>query len=384
MADDLAEVARIAGVAGLVRFARELRARGVLADPSRVHTMVQAMQRLDGGRSRDIYWAGRLTLCATAEDLPHYDAAYAACFGEQHADHADVTAAAVPRLHLVSLSDDATDADDAPRRGRPGINAASRVEVLRRRDIAEVPAAHRAELARLLASLTARGDVRRTRRLTAASSGGLDPRRSVREIVRCGGELVALPRRTRSERPHRIVVLLDVSGSMAAYADALLRFAHVTRRATRATRTEVFTLGTRLTRVTRELAERDPDEAMRAVMRAVPDWSGGTRLGELLKEFIDGWGNRGMARGAVIVVMSDGWERGDVTLLGEQMARLRRLAHRIVWANPRVHRPGFAPVATGMAAALPYVDDLVAGHTVDALDELAAVISRARKTHAHA
>ena len=137
-------------------------------------------------------------------------------------------------------------------------------------------------------------------------------------------------------------------------------------------------MGTRLTRVTREMTHRDADGALLALAQAVPDWSGGTRLGELLKQFLDEWGQRGMARGAVVVVLSDGWERGDATLLGEQMARLHRLAHRVVWANPRAGRPGFAPVAAGMAAALPHVDAFVSGHSLAALERLASLVSGAR------
>jgi uncharacterized protein with von Willebrand factor type A (vWA) domain len=171
---------------------------------------------------------------------------------------------------------------------------------------------------------------------------------------------------------------------MSAYADALLRFAHAASHRMahgqlRGPVTEVFALGTRLTRVTREMGHRDGDAAMVAVAEAIPDWSGGTRLGELLKRFIDEWGQRGMARGAVVVVLSDGWERGDVTLLGEQMARLHRLAHRVVWANPRAGRPGYAPLAAGMAAALPHVDDFVSGHSLAALERLAAVVAGARR-----
>ncbi len=171
-----------------------------------------------------------------------------------------------------------------------------------------------------------------------------------------------------------MVLLVDISGSMAPYADALLRFAHAARRGS--SPVEVFTLGTRLTRVTRELSHRDPRVALRAVMAAVPDWSGGTRLGVLLRDFLDTWGQRGMARGAVVVILSDGWEREDPQLLGAQMARLHLLAHRVVWANPLRARPGYAPLAAGMAAALPHVDDFVAGNSVAALEELAAVIAR--------
>lgn len=171
------------------------------------------------------------------------------------------------------------------------------------------------------------------------------------------------------------MLLVDISGSMSAYADALLRFAHAAARRSVAP-TEVFTIGTRLTRVSRELRHRDPDTAMAAVAHAVPDWSGGTRLGVLLKEFLDRWGQRGMARGAIVVILSDGWERGDPGVLGTQMQRLSRLAHRVVWANPRKARPGYEPLAAGMAAALPHVDDFVEGHSLAALERLAAHVAR--------
>ena len=172
------------------------------------------------------------------------------------------------------------------------------------------------------------------------------------------------------------VLLVDVSGSMESYADALLRFAHAASRTSRAT--EVFALGTRLTRISREMALRDPDAAMAAVAAVLADAGGGTRLGELLKQFLDQWGQRGTARGAVVVLLADGWERGEATLLGEQVARLHRLAHRVVWANPRKAAPGYAPLAAGMAAALPHVDDFVEGHSLAALEHLAEVVAGRR------
>jgi uncharacterized protein with von Willebrand factor type A (vWA) domain len=163
---------------------------------------------------------------------------------------------------------------------------------------------------------------------------------------------------------------------MQPYADPLLRFAHAAAR--RRPGTEVFTVGTRLTRVSREMRARDANSALAAVSRAVPDWSGGTRLGELLKAFLDRWGQRGVARGAVVVLASDGWERGDAALLGQQMQRLHRLAHRVVWANPHRGKPGYAPMTAGMVAALPFVDDFVDGHTLQALERLSAVVSGVR------
>jgi len=201
----------------------------------------------------------------------------------------------------------------------------------------------------------------------------VDPRRTARAWVQAGSEPAALRFRQPRQRPRRVVLLVDVSGSMESYSGALLRFAHAAARRGAAP-TEVFALGTRLTRLTRELSHRDPDRAMAAIVEAVPDAGGGTRLGLLLKEFLDRWGQRGTARGAVVVLLSDGWERGDVALLGAQVQRLHRLAHRVVWANPRKAAPGFAPLAAGMAAALPHVDDFVEGHSLAALEHLADVV----------
>jgi hypothetical protein len=195
-------------------------------------------------------------------------------------------------------------------------------------------------------------------------------------MLRDGGEPATLARLRRRPKPRRLVLLLDVSGSMSPYADVLLRFAHAAVRVAPA-RAEVFTVGTRLTRITRQLRLRDPEQALAAAGTAIPDWSGGTRLGEGLQAFLDLWGQRGTARRAVVVLASDGWERGDAALLGEQTARLARLAHRVVWVNPHRGKDGFAPVTAGMAAALPHLDELLAGHTLDALHTLADVISHA-------
>jgi uncharacterized protein len=172
------------------------------------------------------------------------------------------------------------------------------------------------------------------------------------------------------------VLLCDVSGSMEPYARAMVRFLQAA--VVGGGRVEAFALGTRLTRITRELSSRDPEAALAAAAAAVRDWSGGTRLGAGLREFNDRWGVPGMARGAVVVILSDGWDRGDVAQLGEQMARLRRVAHRVVWVNPLKASPGFAPTAAGMAAALPYVDELVEGHSLAALERVAAVIGGGR------
>jgi uncharacterized protein with von Willebrand factor type A (vWA) domain len=218
--------------------------------------------------------------------------------------------------------------------------------------------------------------MRPARRRRPSPSGSVHPARTVRRALRDGGEVTRLLHRRPRPRPRRVVLLVDVSGSMTPYADALLRFAHAAVRAHPAA-TEVFTIGTRLTRVTRELRLRDPDRALAASGAAIPDWSGGTRLGEVLKAFLDRWGQRGTARGAVVVICSDGWERGGTALLAEQMVRLRRLAHAVVWVNPHKGRTGYEPLTGGMQAALPSVDVFVSGHSLAAFEELAGVIARA-------
>ena len=188
-----------------------------------------------------------------------------------------------------------------------------------------------------------------------------------------GGEPIHRKFVQRDRRPRRLVLLIDVSGSMEPYARALIRFAHAT--VVGRTRVEAFAIGTRLTRITRELSSRDPDAALRAASGAVTDWSGGTRLGATLKEFNELWGLRGMARGAIVVLLSDGWDRGEPGLLGEQMQRLHRVSHRQVWVNPLKHTPGYAPLAGGMAAALPHTDDFIEGHSFESLERLAEAVS---------
>jgi uncharacterized protein len=361
----------------VVGFARTLRAAGVDASPDRVHAFLAAVAALGALGRAEVYWAGRVTLCAGPDDLDRYDRVFAAFF-----DGEAVTGRPVVRRRIQLAPQAVGDATGGVEGTEAGVDAravtrhASREDLLRHRDVRDLDAAERADLNRLLAAFALPGEQRRTRRHAPAPRGAVDRRRSVRALLRAGGEIGRLHHRAPRERPRRVVLLVDVSGSMAGYADVLLRFAHVaTRRA--AGPTEVFTLGTRLTRVTEPMSHRDPDTAMRAVGAAIPDWSGGTRLGEGLRTFLDDWGQRGTARGAVVVILSDGWETGDVALLGEQAARLARLAHRVIWANPRAGHAGFAPTAGGMAVALPHCDALVEGHSLAALERLARVVSGA-------
>lgn len=356
-----------------VGLARTLRAAGVAADPERVARYVSALAQLDPADREQVYWAGRVTLCSQETDLIRYDRVFAAYFGPDRP--VAVRRQRTVTLRVVPTYDDsapppASGADEPPT--TPAVAAASAVEMLRHRDLAGLSDAEREALRQLLAAFALPGELRPSRRYRGSPRGRIDPGRSTRELLRRGGEPAILCYRRPRSRPRRIVLLVDVSGSMTAYADALLRFAHAAARG--AAPVEVFTIGTRLTRVTRELAHRDPNTAMSALSLAVPDWNGGTRLGDLVKEFLDRWGQRGMARGAIVVVLSDGWERGDPETLATAMARLHRLAHRVVWANPRKAQPGYAPLAAGMAAALPHVDEFLTGHSLAALEDLARVV----------
>lgn len=357
---------------GLVGFTHALRRAGLSCDPHRTAAYLAAVESLDISDPANLYWAGRVTLCAQPDDLPAYDEAFAAWFSlgwqpprpTQPADDAPRARTTLSASVLPALTD--PDAG-APDRAPVPVLAPSDVEVLRHRDISELSAAEREHLRELLALLRIDPPTRAAVRRKPSRHGPLDPRRTLRALLANGGEPIRLPRHRKARRQRRLVLLVDVSGSMQPYADALLRFAHViTRRAPNTT--EVFTLGTRMTRVSRQLRLRDPEYALAAAARAVPDFAGGTRLGEGLRAFLNRWGQRGAARRAVIVLFSDGWERGDPALLAEQMARLRRLAHFVVWANPHAGHDGYRPVQSGIAVALPHVDRLVAGHSLAALE----------------
>lgn len=361
------------GTAVLVGFARAAREAGVPAEAQRTQAMLAAADALGPADPAALYWAGRLTLCAEPDDLPRYDAAFARYFGAAAAPRRARTRTGPPRRPSVGFGADAAGTDAEPTATLTVRASASAAETLRHRDVAALTDTERAEVRRLIALLAPATAPRPSRRYRPAPRGELDPAGTVREMLRAGGEPVRLARRTRRVRSRRLVLLIDVSGSMAPYSDALLRFAHAAVRR-RPTRTEVFTVGTRLTRVTPALRARDPDVALTHAGRAIPDWRGGTRLGETLRAFLDRWGQRGTARQAVVVLASDGWERGDPALLGEQLARLSRLAYRVVWVNPHAGRIGYQPLTGGMVAALPHLDAFVAGHSLAALTELVGVI----------
>ena len=275
------------------------------------------------------------------------------------------------RSRARSVSDRDGDGDDEP--PAPIGAPASERAVLRRRDFGSCTPEELARLRRLMSRMKVVTPQRPSRRRRRHPRGdAIDLRASIRRARRTGGDPATLVRRRVTERRRRVVLMADVSGSMEAYSRAYLYLLHG---AVRALRAETFVFSTRLTRVTRTLAVHDPERALATAMAATDDWSGGTRIGSALKEFNDRWGRRGLARGAVVVIVSDGWESGDTTELGRQMDRLSRLAHRIVWVNPRSQSPDYQPLVGGMAAALPYVDAFVSGHSLEALEHVLDVIA---------
>ena len=338
---------------------------------------VQALSAVNSVNRSERYWCGRTTLIIRPEDFMTYHRVFGRYWVGAEFDDAEqmttTTTIAVDQQDEDGL-DNANGGDDE---AEPDVTMRySAVEVLRDKDFADYTKQEMAELTYLVAKIRIGGAVRPSRRQKRSQQrrGQPDLRRTVRRALANDGEPIDRAFRKRNERPRRVVLLLDISGSMEAYSRALLRFVHATVLARG--RVEAFALGTRLTRLTREIATLDPDRALSNAAEAVDDWSGGTRLGESLRGFNDEWAVRGMARGAVVVIMSDGWDRGEPELMAEQMARLDRVAYRIVWSNPLKATDGYAPLARGMAAALPYLDEFVEGHSLGALEALATAINR--------
>ena len=363
----------------LLAFTRALRAAGVPVTHDRAQGFLAAAALLDVGDQRATWVAGRSTLCAGPDDLARYDAVFEAFFNAR--DGLPRTRPVMPMAAAPSqLPDtDALGEGDTDEDIETVYASASETEVLRHRDVASLSASEKRRLAAMFATIRPRPPMRRTARHQSWHRGQVDAHRTLRTSLRRMGEPAQISWRRRGIKPRRVVLLVDVSGSMTSYADALLRLAHRLTVALRAQGgvVETFTVGTRLTHLTRAMRLRDPERALVAAGETVPDWSGGTRLGETLRIFVDRWGQRGMARGSVVVVFSDGWERGDPALLAEQMQRLHRVAHRVVWVNPHRGKAGYEAVQQGVLAVLPHVDEFVAGHSLAAYAEVAEVVSRA-------
>ena len=359
----------------LVAFAGALRRAGVDVPVGCTLEFGRAVAEVGADTAEGVYWSGRATLVKHPEEIPLYDEVFSSHWLGGAPRSGGV--AELPALTLVLDDGPATTQNDVVEESPAADTFTvrySRAEVLGAKDFAECTEEELAELHDLMVRFRFVRVTRRCRRLRpAAGRGRPDLRRTVRAAMGTGGEPLRWFSVEPGERPRRLVLLLDVSGSMEPHARALIRFVHAA--SVGRSHVEAFALGTRLTRLTRELATRDPDAALARVTGAVADWSGGTRLGDGLAEFNDQWGVRGMARGARVVILSDGWDRGDPSVMDEQMLRLGRVAHEVVWVNPLKATPGYAPLAQGMAAALPHVDQFVAGNSLDSLRVLAGLLA---------
>jgi uncharacterized protein len=383
-----------ADLADLVaRFAGRLRAEGLVVGPDRSTRFAHAVSLAEPVTITDLYWCARVTLVADPAQLPLFDRVFGEIFaGAAPPRPGAASAAARPNGHPpttapiplpgfsggratvgVAQQPAPSTVEDPDAQPRPAV--ASAAERLGSRDFATLTPAELAQLSALMRRLTLATPLRRSRRYEAASRGRrVDLRTTLRRAQRTGGFPVRLARHRPRWRRRRLVVLCDISGSMEPYARAMLQLLYSA--VGTGMRTEVFTFATRLTRLTRVLHRVRPEVALERAGRAAPDWSGGTRIGEALAEFLDRYGARGLARGAVVLIISDGWETGEAAVLGRQMARLSRLAHRVVWANPRSAAPGYQPLVAGMAAAWPYCDTVVSAHSLAALDDLLAALGR--------
>lgn len=401
-ADSATDLASLAA-----RFSAQLRANGVPTTTTQAMRFASAVQAVAAASLTDLYWTARITLVVNRADLPIFERVFSQVFrglpdpgalGESRGDpnapkpktrradgaspHGRTERAGSAGSFSAgpdAASDDGGD-DEAARRPIAVPTVASGVDRLATVDFGELDSHELAQLAALMRQLRLAPPLRRGRRSRRHPNGDrLDLRATLRRAPRTGGDPVTRIHRRRVDHARRVVVLCDISGSMEAYSRAYVQFLHANAAMPRA---EVFTFATRLTRLTKELAGSQPQLAISRAAAAAPDWRGGTRIGTAIQSFLGTHGRRGMARGAVVVIISDGWERDDPALLGEQMARLRRLAHRVIWVNPRSADAGYQPTVGGMAAALPHCDAFLSGHSLSALgkvvDAIAASSRRSR------
>ena len=385
----------------VVGFASALRRAGVPTSPDRAARLAEALRLVPPASRESLYWTTRVTMVSSREQLPVFDAVFAAVF-DGLLDPADYRGE--PNKPPSAGSEERTRA--APTDQRKGNNAepqaegqpplaspgnsgdessggnrdavlamASSDEHLHTTNFALLSPEETVQIRVLVRRIVLATPERRSRRTVTSSHAGtaLDIRRTIRAARRSGADVGALVYARRRTQPRRLVFLCDVSASMEPYTQVFLS---LLQGAVVGASAEAFVFSTRLTRLTRQLAVRNPDAALALAAAATPDWAGGTRLAENLRIFLDRYGRRGMARGAVVVLLSDGWAQDPPVEVAAQMARLRRLAHRSIWVNPRKAAPGYQPLVGGMAAALPYCDAFVSGHSYAALAEVAAAVGR--------
>lgn len=371
-------------VTGLARFGRVLRAGGLEVGPGRIQDALLALTAVDLGSREETYWALRCTLVSKHADLEIFDAAFArfddgtkAAEGNLPSPGSDPGGPAADDAPSGSATEQVAavgteDSDEEPEPEEAGMRW-SAIERLRELDFARYTEAELRQSANLIERIARAAPLRYSRRLRPAGDGPVfDKRRTLRGALRTDGYPIDRAWRRPRLVARKLVFAVDVSGSMQPYARAMMMFLQAAARAGR--RVEVFTFGTRLTHVTRELEGHNPDRALAAAASVVRDWAGGTRIGDNLRGLNDEWGRRGLIRGAVLVIVSDGWERGDIERLVKEMQRLRRMAHTLVWVNPLAGEPGYEPLAQGMAAALPYLDHFLPGHNLNSLETLAEVL----------
>jgi uncharacterized protein with von Willebrand factor type A (vWA) domain len=377
-------------------FSRRLHEAGLPVTPARSADFARALHLVRPVSRRRLYWTARGVFVTDHAQVKAFDSVFFEVFGSRlddepfdPEDHAKLEPATrhlppatqdAPVDHGVATADAARGQadDEAPETEVPFL-LASDEERLASKSFDALEPTELAQIYRLMERLEVATPVRRTRRHVKSKHGThIDMRRTLRGSLRSGGDPVHLRHRKRRISRRRLVMLCDISGSMEPYARAYLQF--LTSAVGSGPDAEVFVFATRLTRLTRALSSRNPERAIQRAAAAAPDWSSGTRIGDALKTFNDRHGRRGMARGAVIVIISDGWERGDPSLVAREMERLSLLAHRIIWVNPRVSADAFAPRTGGMAAALPYCDVLVSGHSFAALQEVVEAIGSGLST----
>jgi len=364
-------------VAVLVGFARELRSAGIAAGTGDVLTYLSAMSPLDPSDLVDLYWAGRTTLVSRRDDIGGYDEVFRRYFLAQGAPAAALlmlraSAAAEVEAAMVMPGTEPGPEEDEE---KPALGwMASDVDVLKHRSFAACTPAELAALRRIMARIKLTPPRRRTRRSRAAAKGRPpDLRKTIRSAMRMHGEPADLYFRQRTMRLRPLILILDVSGSMADYSRHLLQFAHSAKQAS--AKVEVFCFGTRLTRITKALNHRLPDSALEQAAAAVVDWDGGTRIGQSLEEFARRFGRGGLCRGGVVVICSDGLDRGDPAQLAAAMERLSRLCYRLVWLNPHKGDDShFRPSTVGMMVAAPHIDLLLSGHDLASLEQLAQML----------
>ena len=364
----------------LVTFGRILREAGLEVGPGRLQDALRGLELVDLADREQVYHALRCTLVSRHDHLPVFDAAFQAFWEREPREAERLNAAAAPPAPPSAAEASEPDdgfGDEPDGDELFGISAADH-EVLRHRDFAQMSADELRRVRRLMDDLAELHPVRRSRRLELAHSGGvLDQRRTLRQSMRSDG--IPLERQWRRPKwvPRKLVVLVDVSGSMEPYARALIMFLQALSAREGASRyVEAFAFGTRLTRLTPHLAGRDPDVALARASMALSDWGGGTRIGESLAAYNRVFGRRGLTRGAVVVIASDGWERGDLSVLDTQLGTISRQADTLMWVNPLKGHEGFEPLAGGMQIALRHVDDFLEGHNLAALEALGLALRR--------